>query len=91
MRHVLKIAGIAVLLGAGGVAGSEPAAAQLSVQIGSDRGRVIERHDYRRPRVIERHVIRPEPRRKVCTTKWRTTYTSFGRRITRPIETCRYR
>jgi len=90
MRHVLRLAGLAAFLGLGALAAAEPAAAQFSVRIGPDRPRVVERYDYRRPRLVERHVYRPAPRRKVCTTKWRTTYTAYGR-VTRPVQTCRYR
>ena len=63
MRHPLKIAGLAALLGAGAFAAPEMASAQgFSVRIGPDRDRVIERRDdYREPRVIERRVVR-EPR-----------------------------
>ncbi len=82
MRHVLKIAALAALLGAGALAAPTTASAQgFSVQIGPDRPRV-ERRIYREPRVIERRVIRPERRRTVCTTRWRD-----GRRI----EVCRER
>ena len=46
MRNVMKIAGLFALLGAGVVASAEPAAAQIRVQIGSDRPRVEHRqHD----------------------------------------------
>jgi hypothetical protein len=89
MRNVMKIAGLAALLGAGLVAGAEPAAAQFSVQIGSDRPRV-ERRIYREPRVIERHVYRPAPRRTVCTRTWRTEITPRGI-VRRPVERCRTR
>jgi len=73
----MKIAGLAALLGVGVIAGTEPAAAQFSVQIGSDRPRV-ERRVYREPRVIERHVYRRAPRRTVCTRTWRTEITPRG-------------
>ena len=89
MRNVMKIAGLAALLGAGVVAGAEPAAAQISVQIGSDRPRV-ERRIYSPPRVIERRIYRPAPRRTVCTTTWRTEITSRGI-VRRPGEWCRSR
>jgi hypothetical protein len=89
MRNVLKIAGLVALLGAGVVAGAEPAAAQISVQIGSDRPRV-ERRIYSTPRVIERRVYRPAPRRTVCTTSWRTEITPRGI-VRRPVERCRTR
>jgi hypothetical protein len=89
MRNVMKIAGLFALLGAGVVASAEPAAAQIRVQIGSDRPRV-ERRIYREPRVIERHIFRPAPRRRVCTTTWRTEITPRGI-VRRPVERCRYR
>ena len=88
MRHVVKI-GLALLLGAGTLAGSQPAAAQVSIRIGDDRPR-IERRIYREPRFIERHIVRHPPRRQVCTTKWRTTFTSHGA-VPRRIVTCHYR
>lgn len=84
MRHVLKIAALAALLGAGALGGSNAASAQgFSVQIGPDRPRV-ERRIYRErgPRVIERRVVRPDRGRTVCTTRWRD-----GRRV----EVCRER
>lgn len=89
MRYVLKIAGVAALIGAGTIAAPNPAAAQFSVQIGPDRPRVIERRVYREPRVIERRVYRPAPRRTVCTTRIRETVTPSGRIIRRPVEVCR--
>ncbi len=92
MRHVLKIASLAVLLGAGAFAAPQSASAQgFSVRIGPDRDRVIERRVIREPRVIERRVIRPAPRRTVCTTQWRTTVRPNGTIVRRPTEVCRTR
>ena len=83
MRHVMKFAGLAAVLCVGAVAGADMASAQgFSVRIGPDRDRVVERRVYREPRIIERRIIRPAPRRTVCTMTWRN-----GRRI----ETCRTR
>jgi hypothetical protein len=74
MRHVLKIAVLATFVSAGAVASVGSASAQeLRFRIGPDRDRVERR-------VIERRVIRPAPRRTVCTTRWRD-----GRRV----EVCR--
>jgi hypothetical protein len=93
MRHVLKIAALAALLGAGALAAPTTASAQgFSVQIGPDRPRVERRdyRDYREPRIIERRIVRPKPRRTVCTTRWEETWTR-GRLVRRPVETCRTR
>jgi hypothetical protein len=81
MRHVLRIATLAALLGAGTFAAPNSASAQgFNIQIGPDRPRV-ERRIYRErePRIIERRIVR-EPRRTVCTERWRN-----GRRV----EVCR--
>jgi hypothetical protein len=82
MRNALKATSLAALmaLGAGFAAG--PSVAQdFGIRIGPDRPRVIERRGYRDDEVVERRVIRrAEPRRTVCTTRWRD-----GRRV----EVCR--
>jgi hypothetical protein len=61
----------------------------VSIRIGDDRPR-MERRIYREPRFVERHIVRYPPRRRVCTTKWRTTFTSRGP-VRRQVVTCRYR
>jgi hypothetical protein len=93
MRQALRIIGLAALVGLS--AGVNPVSAQdFGIRIGPDRPRVIERREYRGydepdvgerrvyrdPRVIERRIVRPAPRRTVCTTRWRE-----GRRV----EVCR--
>ena len=76
MRHVLKFAGLAAVLGVSAVAVPNMASAQgFSVRIGPDRDRVVERRVYREPRVIERRIIRPE--RTVCTVR----INRFGERV----------
>jgi hypothetical protein len=85
MRHVLKIAVLAALVSAGAAAGAGSASAQeFRFRVGPDRDRVERR-------VIERRVIRPAPRRTVCTTRMRETVTPGGRIIRRPVEVCRTR
>ena len=85
MRHVLKIAALAALVTAGAAASAGSASAQeFRLRIGPDRDRVERR-------VIERRIIRPEPRRTVCTTRMRETVTPGGRIIRRPVEVCRTR
>lgn len=76
----MKIASLAALLGAGAIAAPDSASAQdIRLRIGPDRDRVIERRVYREPRVI----VRPAPRRTVCTVR----INSFGERV----RTCRTR
>ena len=95
MRDVLKMAGLAAVMALSASAGSGSAAAQgFDIRIG-DRPRVIERRDdyrdYRGPRVIERRVIRPAPRRTVCRTEMRETVRPNGVVVRRPTEVCRTR
>ena len=88
MRHLLKPAGLAALLGTGAFAGAAPAAAQFRVEIGPDRPRV-EHRIHRGPRVIERRIIRPS--RRVCRTEIRERIRPNGVIVRRPVEVCRTR
>ena len=82
MRHLCKIAGIAVFAGLGVAAWTEPASAQgFDIRIGPRRPY------YERP-YEERRIYRPG-RRMVCTTRWRERITPSGRVIRRPVQVCR--
>ena len=93
MRQVLRIAVLAALVSAGAAANGGSASAQeFRFRIGPDRDRV-ERRIYReeRPRVIERRIIRPAPRRTVCRTEIRERIRPNGVVVRRPVEVCRTR
>jgi hypothetical protein len=88
MRHALRIIGLAALVGLG--AGVSPVSAQeFGIRVGPDRPRVERREyrDYREPRVIERRIIRPAPRR-VCRTEIRETVRPNGVVVRRPVQVC---
>ena len=89
MRDVLRMAGLAAVMALGVVAGSSSAVAQgFSVRIGPDRP-YVERRIYREPRVIERRIVRPAPRRTVCRTEYRERIRPNGVVVRRPVEVCR--
>ncbi len=81
MRPMLKIAVLAAFVTAGAAASVGSASAQeFRFRIGPDRDRVERR-------VIERRVIRPEPRR-VCRTEIRERIRPNGVVVRRPVEVC---
>ena len=87
MRHLLKTAGLAVLLAFAAGAQTAPASAQeFGIRIGPDRSRVIERREYGGPRVIERRVYRPA--RRVCRTEIRERIRPNGVVVRRPVQVC---